>query len=68
MVTKDNKYIVSGSGSHGNNCDKSIRVWNISENTQETVLEGDTGYINSLAITNDNKYIVSGSNDNTVRI
>ena len=45
-----------------------MRIWNLQDKTQETVFQGHTDSVNSVAITSDNKYIVSGGNDNTVRI
>ena len=44
-VTKDNKYIISGSE------DKTIRIWNILQKTQEAVLKGHVSCINSVAVT-----------------
>ena len=35
---------------------------------QETVLQGHTSSVLTVAVTSDNKYIVSGSDDNTIRI
>ena len=61
-VTRDNKYIISGSE------DKTIRIWNLLEKRQETVLQGHLNGVDSVAVTSDNKYIVSGSFDNTIRI
>ena len=60
--TRDNKYIVSGSD------DKTIRIWNILQKTQESVLQGHTSSVLTLAVTSDNKYIVSSSKDNKIRI
>ena len=61
-ITSDNKYIVSGG------YDKTVRIWNLQDKTQEAVLQGHTHHVNSVAITSDNKYIVSAGCDNTVRI
>ena len=61
-VNTDNNYIISGSG------DNTIRLWNILEKTQETVLEGHTDFVTTIVVTTDNNYIVSGSEDNTIRI
>ena len=51
-ITSDNKYIVSGGD------DKTVRLWNLQDKTQEVVLQGHTDPVNSVAITSDNKYIV----------
>ena len=61
-VTSDNKYIISGSS------DKTIRIWNLLERTQEAVLEGHFSYVNSVVLTKDNKYIISGSEDKTIKL
>ena len=37
-ITSDNKYIVSGG------CDKTVRIWNLQDKTQEAVLQGHTEY------------------------
>ena len=62
IVTKDNKYIISGSD------DRTIRIWNLLEQRQEGVLEGHFAEVLSVAVTSDNKYVISGSDDNTIRI
>ena len=62
VLTADNKYIVSGSS------DKTIRILNFLEKTQETVLEGHLDSVKFVAVTRNNKYIVSGSDDRTIRI
>jgi WD40 repeat protein len=61
-ITTDNKYIVAGS------YDKTLKIWNVENKTQEGVLEGHTDIVTSIAITSDNKYIVSGSDDRTIRV
>ena len=38
------------------------------EKTQESVLEGHTKSVNSVAVTNDDNYIISASDDKTIRI
>ena len=38
------------------------------ETRQETVIQGHTGYVKSIAVTSDKKFVVSGSADKTVRI
>ena len=59
-VSQDNKYIISGS------FDYTIRIWNILEKRQETVVERHLIKVASVAVTNDNKYIISGSSDKTI--
>ena len=61
-MTRDNKYIVSASG------DNTIIIWNVSEKTQETVLQEHTSSVKCVAVTSDNKYIISGSYDKTIRV
>ena len=70
-VSRDNKYVVSGSK------DNTIRIWNLLQKTQETVLKGHSSIVLSVTVTSDNKYIISSSgninysrynSDNTVRI
>ena len=61
-MTSDNKYVISGS------IDKTIRIWNLLETTQETVLNGHSSSVWSVALTSDNKYIISVSSDKTIRI
>jgi WD40 repeat protein len=38
------------------------------QKTQETVLQGHTDWVISVAITSDNKYIISDNRDKTVRV
>ena len=45
-----------------------MRIWNLKENIQETVLTGHSGLITSVSVTNDLKYIISASIDKTLRI
>ena len=60
VVTKDNKYVISGSW------DNTIRIWNFRKYTRN-VLQGNTSVF-SLAVTSDNKYIISGSYDKTIKL
>ena len=49
--------------------DCTIRIWNLLEKRQETVLEVDfLSPVLSIKITSDNKYIIFGSKDKTIRI
>ena len=61
-TTNDNRYIVSGG------YDNTVRIWNLNDKTQKTVLQGYTHWVAYVAITSNNKYIASGGYDNTVRI
>ena len=49
VFTYNSKYIVSG----GDDC--CIRVWNLEDKNEETVLQCHTDCVNSVAITYDNK-------------
>ena len=61
-MTNNNKYIISGSK------DKTVRVWNFFEKTQETVLVGHKSYVKSVAMTSDKKFIISISDDDIIRV
>ena len=61
-MSNDRKYLISGSD------DKTIRIWNLVNKSQEAILEGYTHSVKCLAISYDNAFIVSGSNDKIVRI
>jgi WD40 repeat protein len=61
-ITSDNQYVVSGSR------DKTVRVWNLINQTQKAVLKGYNCHVTTLAISSDNKYVVSGSFDYSVRV
>ena len=60
-ITSDNKYIVSGGA------DKTVRIWNLHNKVQESVLRAHSDSVFAIAITSDNNYIVSGG-DRTVKI
>ena len=56
VITKDNKYIISGSQDH------SVRIWNTQDNyKQEAVLQGHTKEVKALVVTSDSNYIITGS-------
>ena len=61
-VTKDKKFIVSGSK------DGIIRVINICDGRVQSELKGHTGYILSIVTTSNRKLIISSSVDETIRI
>ncbi|OMJ79894.1 hypothetical protein SteCoe_19980 [Stentor coeruleus] len=69
VISSDNKYLVSGSGSYlDNGSDNTIRIWNLLERRQELVFQGHTGPVKCVAITSDNKFVISGAEDSTLRI
>jgi WD40 repeat protein len=45
-----------------------VRVWDVSTGKVQSVLEGHTYYVNSVAFSSDGTLIVSGSGNNTVRV
>jgi WD40 repeat protein len=56
-IAHNSKFIVSGGS------DKTLRPWNLDQESQEAVLEGYTSWVYAVAIISDNKYAVSGSAD-----
>ena len=42
-ITSDNKYIVSGGD------DKTVRIWNLQDKTQEAVLQGHTSRVSACS-------------------
>ena len=61
------RYLVYGLGNQHEK-DHKLRIWNLMEGRQETVLTDHRDTVFSVALTNDNQYIISGSKDNTIRI
>ena len=61
-MTSDDKYVISCSS------DFTVRIWNLLEKTQETVLQGHNYHVTRVIVTCDNKYIISGSKDKSIRI
>ena len=53
-LTKDNKYIITGSD------DKLVRIWNLKDGKCIRELEYHKHYVLSICVTNDGKYIISG--------
>ena len=45
-----------------------MRIWNLKDNTQESVFQNHCSFDSSIAITGDNKYIVFGGAHSTVGI
>src|SRR5512138_610247 len=62
VMTKDNRYIISGS------LDKTIKIWDVSNNTLIKTLSGHDLGIKKIAISPDDRYIVSGGRDKTVKL
>jgi WD40 repeat protein len=48
--------------------DNLIRIWDLDLGTFIKVLEGHTGYVESLELSNHGRILLSGSNDYSVRI
>jgi WD40 repeat protein len=59
-VTSDNKYIVSSG------FDKTIILWDLTNNGQATVLGAHNDCVFPVVITSDNRYVVSSSKDETI--
>ena len=53
-MTSDNKYIILGLN------DGKIKIWNFFEKIPETVIDGHSCIVTSLAVTSDGKYLISG--------
>lgn len=67
IISNDNTLIASGSGLQSS-YENTIRIWNLKDEQQISLLQGHTETVNSLAWTSDNQFIISGSNDKTIRI
>ena len=61
-LTSDNNFLISGF------MDSTVRIWNLLDKTQESILKGHANSVSNLVITSDNKYIISSSYDETIRI
>ncbi len=59
-ISKDDKYIISGSK------DKSIKIWEQGKEIQ--TLEGHSHGVTCIAFSKDEKYIISGSWDKSIKI
>ena len=67
-ITRDNKYIISGSGVYIETADATVRIWDFGNRRLEATLAGHNAAVLCVTITNDSRYIFSGSWDNTLRI
>ena len=59
-ITEDEKYLVSASA------DKTIRIWNLIENRQISILTGHNSSVLAVAVSKDREFIASGSQDGTI--
>ncbi|OMJ69254.1 hypothetical protein SteCoe_33069 [Stentor coeruleus] len=67
-MSKNNNFIISGSGSYISKADSTVRVWNLAKKCQEIVFTGHSDRVSSVSITDNNVFIISGSNDKTIRL
>jgi WD40 repeat protein len=51
-ISRDNKYIVSGS------YDQTVRLWNLQKKREEAVFTGHISIVQCIAISRDNRYIM----------
>ena len=61
-LSSDDNYLISGGS------DKTVRIWNLRENSQEKIYRGHTGIVRSVAISNDVRFIASAGDDKTIII
>jgi len=62
VLTKDNKFLISGSS------DKTIRIWNTQNGKLEKTLTGHDWKVLTVSVSLNGKYIVSGSNDGSMKL
>ncbi len=62
VISKDDKYIISGSW------DNSIKIWERETGNELQTIKVHSDKVNSLAISKCDKYIISGSEDNSIKI
>ena len=59
--TNDGQFVISGGGSDPpRRFDDTIRVWNVANGRQRSVLRGNDSAIRSLAVSQDNEYVACG--------
>lgn len=61
-ISQDGKWAVSASR------DKTAKIWNLDNKSEEGTLTGHTKSIYSVCMSNDSRYIITGSEDNSIRI
>ncbi|MBN2388941.1 MAG: trypsin-like peptidase domain-containing protein [Anaerolineales bacterium] len=67
-ITPDGRFVVSGSGGHGDN---SIKLWDLNDGSLVRNLPGHSGLfssVNAVAITPDGRHVISASGDNTLKV
>ena len=62
-VSRDGKWIVSGTGRSG-----LVQVWNVDEGKKVTEFKGHHSYVRAVDVSPDSTKIASGSNDNTASV
>ena len=62
VIDKENQFLVFDSE------DMTLRVWDLIEKRESTILVGHSAAISSLAVDKNNRYIVSAAEDHTFRI
>ena len=62
IFSPDGRHLISGA------TDLTIKVWNVSNGSEEATLIGHGGKVASLAMTPDGKRVISGSYDSTIRV
>ena len=61
-ISLDSQKIITGSA------DKTIKIWNMQNGSEEFTLSGHTDVVCTLAITPDGKSVISGSYDGTMKL
>lgn len=66
-VTRDDKWLISGSG-HSNQSTNIIIIWNLKTLQKVFILDGHNNPITALAVTPDGKQVISASFDKTIKV